>query len=694
VRTVAAVGISLANPKTDWTRYISTPAVRSELPVGLDFLKANGPRSFWLYTCGRWLCIAFSLLGGCLCFRWASRLYGAAAGLTAGALWCFSPYVLGHASLITPDAHAAAIGLAAGYTFWCWLREPCWDRAILAGLVLGLAELTKFTLLVFYPLWLVIWVVYRLPERRQMYALRSCREIGQLSAIMLLSVFIINVGYGFEGSFQRIGDYWFQSRAMTGTDSLASAPVGNGNRFTGTWLAALPMPLPKNYLQGIDAQKLDFERGFDSYLCGEWKMDGWWYYYLYALAIKIPLGTWAMFSLAVGASLFARGYSDSWRDEMVLLLPAAAILVLVSSQTGFSIHSRYVLPMLPFVFVWMSKVGRCIQFRHWKLAAVAGAALCWSVGSSLWYYPHSLSYFNELVGGPKNGHAHLLESNIAWGQDLFYLKKWLDGHPEAAPLHLASFGWVNPRLAGIEFTLPPLGPDLSRPATETRGEFLGPHPGWYAIDVNHLHGIDGAVVDERGELRNPAGKDLNYSYFQHFQPVATAGYSIYIYHISLDEANRVRKELGLPELRVDCWSPEHGHAVGFLQRRGDLAGGPGGRMVRARDAGDHPPLLRDPPQTPRRIHHAGADGLGAHGNGRGVCQCVSRVGQDGVHALQRPASYGPRAGASRGPALRQRCRWYDEWQQRPASVRQDGLATVVSLEIGPQGVGCVVAERE
>jgi hypothetical protein len=27
-----------------------------------------------------------------------------------------------------------------------------------------------------------------------------------------------------------------------------------------------------------------------------------------------------------------------------------------------------------------------------------------------------------------------------------------------------------------------------------------------------------------------------------------AGYSIYIYHISLDEANRVRRELGLPEL--------------------------------------------------------------------------------------------------------------------------------------------------
>ena len=101
VRTVAAVGVSLAHPKTDWTRYVATPAVRSEVPVGLDFLKANGAQSFWLYTIGRWACIPFSLFGGYVCFRWAKSLYGAIAGLTATALWCFSPYVLGHASLIS-----------------------------------------------------------------------------------------------------------------------------------------------------------------------------------------------------------------------------------------------------------------------------------------------------------------------------------------------------------------------------------------------------------------------------------------------------------------------------------------------------------------------------------------------------------------------------------------------------------------
>jgi hypothetical protein len=267
-----------------------------------------------------------------------------------------------------------------------------------------------------------------------------------------------------------------------------------------------------------------------------------------ALAIKTPLGTWALFLLAIALSVLSNGYSAGWQGEMVLLLPAVTILMFISSQTGFSIHSRYVLPMLPFAFVWISKVGRCVELRHWKVAAVAGAALCWSVGSSLWYFPHSLSYFNELAGGPENGHWHLLDSNIAWGQDLFFLKKWFDGHPEATPMHLASFGWVDPRLAGIEFILPPLGPDVSRPVAETRDESLGPRPGWYAIDVNHLHSTGDAVVDEHGDLRFPASNDMNYHYFLRFQPVAMAGYSIYIYHITLDEANRVRRELGMEEL--------------------------------------------------------------------------------------------------------------------------------------------------
>ena len=97
-------------------------------------------------------------------------------------------------------------------------------------------------------------------------------------------------------------------------------------------------------------------------------------------------------------------------------------------------------------------------FTRWRhvFASTVVAAMTWSVGSSLTIFPHSLSYFNELTSvlstpgdmsypkplresdhkhnefsairrgicaGPRNGPRHLLDSNIDWGQDLFFLKK-------------------------------------------------------------------------------------------------------------------------------------------------------------------------------------------------------------------------------------------------------------------------------
>src|SRR5690606_25935262 len=72
-----------------------------------------------------------------------------------------------------------------------------------------------------------------------------------------------------------------------------------------------------------------------------------------------------------------------------------------------------------------------------------------TIGSSLSVYPHQLAYFNEVAGGPKSGHKHLLHSNLDWGQDLLYLNEWVDKHPGAHPFHLAYYGYFDPRVVGL-----------------------------------------------------------------------------------------------------------------------------------------------------------------------------------------------------------------------------------------------------
>jgi hypothetical protein len=424
-----------------------------------------------------------------------------------------------------------------------------------------------------------------------------------LATILLLGLYTLNMGYLFDGTFRPLGKYVFLSQLFHGAEVLDDQRANDAeNRFAGTWLGEVPVPLPADLVQGIDTQRLDFERGLPSYLRGQWADHGWWYYYLYALAIKEPLGTWCLAALAVAVTAVGawkkkspppaplpegegrklpsppvtspegegRSFSASWRDEMIVLAPFFTILILVSSQTGFSVHSRYVIPALPFLFVWTSKVGRVFEMRPFTNVRLAMAvtvviSLVWSIGSSLAVYPHSLSYFNELAvmlptpadpsypkaaggndqdhgvfssirrmisTGPRNGPRHLLDSNIDWGQDLFCLEDWYESHPEARPIKVAYFGNYPLGRSKIESAgYPPTGPAREHFDGDTDTSMFGPLPGWYALSVNEIY-----------------GRSQQYRYFLHFRPVAMAGYSIYIYHITLDEANRVRRELGLKEL--------------------------------------------------------------------------------------------------------------------------------------------------
>jgi hypothetical protein len=570
VRMIAALPVLPLDPKISLDRILDPPVTRPEYPAGVDLLVDNGPQSLWWITVARWACIPFSLLGASVCFVWANRLYGESAGLLAASMWCFSPYILGHAALITPDAHAAAMGVAAVYVYWLWLRQPNWSHAAIAGIVLGLAELTKFTLLAFYPLFLGMWLVYRATQSNAMRPTTWLHEFGMLCVLFVISIGVVNLGYNFEGSFQRLDEYQFHTMALSGTKLLDEILPEGGNRFDGTWLGLIPVPLPQHYVQGVDVQMFDFEKGGKSYLRGEWADHGWWYYYLYALAMKMPLGTWCLIGMAVVATIFAREYSASWRDEMVVLAPLIVVLFFVSSQTGFSAHSRYVIPALPFLFVWASKVAKVFDLRpltRIRLAAAGMvlASLVWMMISSLAIYPHSLSYFNELAAilptpsknlyrksinekvgtpsilsrveymltaGSRNGPRHLLGSNVDWSQDIFHLADWLSRHPDVKLDGLDCFGSCPTELAGIPVT--PVPPTLGEYANDIERDQPvdqnGPKPGWYALSANR-------VFDHRHQ----------YHYFQRFQPVAMVGYSIYIYNITPDDANRMRRELGLAE---------------------------------------------------------------------------------------------------------------------------------------------------
>ena len=572
IRLVASVPATLLGYEEDWSGYYEHVGARPVFDMAEDFVTANGRKSLLYFRLARWALIPFSLLGAWVCFAWARDLFGDFAGLMAATLWCFSPMVLGHACMVAPDAHATSLGLVACYTFWRWLKSPTWRQAILTGVVLGFAELSKTTMILFYPLWPLLWIAYRWRERRSMTIRQWRDEAGLLVLRMLIGLYVLNLGYLGEGSFTQLKDFRFVSDMLTGAD--VNAGVG-ANRFADSWLGEVPLPLPANYVIGIDVQQRDFENfSRPSYLRGEYQAKGWWYYYAYAILVKAPLGTLGLILLALIGSSFGCGPKADRRDLLILLAPAVIIFVVASSKFGFSHHSRYILPCVPFVFIWIGGLSRhvatlgltvsaiwrrwnvaaSISHRRWLSASAGLMSMCllgWATASSLVIYPHNISYFNELAGGPKNGPSNLLNSNIDWGQDLLFLEEWIqDQRPSPeTPVHLAFYNYYNPfdLIEGVEPW--PFRRDGSHMSSSEERLQPGPQQvpdGLYAVSVNLLYEFPWPVRDRDGRRNFIDNRPMAYLRTQ--EPVGWAGYSIRIF-----TAQQVRDAYAAPP-QLPLWS--------------------------------------------------------------------------------------------------------------------------------------------
>lgn len=536
VRMIATLPACLSQEPIDFENYQTLPTTRSEFKIGANWSNDHPERLMPVFIHARWACIPFSLLGAVICYLWGKDLYGRACGYFAMILWSVSPSVLGHASLITPDAGSAALGCTAGYIFWKWNRLPNTSTALLAGVILGLTLLTKLTWLILLPLWPAWWIVWKVKASRSRETppcLSDSNDVRfrgtgvrentipggrQLLLIFVVGWWVFNSGYLWEDTFQRLGEFEFFSAALSET-SATTADTESGNRFRGTILANVRFPGPRNLLQGIDYIKYEYETGGSSYLHGFMKHRGWWYYYLYAMLVKMPSGT--LLLLGISAVMFAtsvwhrsqiRDPAAHLTDELFLLAPAVCVIALVSSQTGFNHHLRYVLPAFPFLFIFASRAALLLSSRRKAVIWMPAICLLATISSSLATYPHGLSYFNEPSGGPLNGWKHLDKSNVDWGQDLLLVKQWTDQHPEAGPLYVAGYSIISPESFGISAADPvPLPEQVRKVDRADRTQWP---PGWYILSLTRMVDPAEAVHD-----------------FLDKEPDDYIGYSMRIYHV-------------------------------------------------------------------------------------------------------------------------------------------------------------------
>lgn len=442
-RMIAALPLLIDRPNIRWHYWIS-PFTRSEYRFADEWVRENAsalPRQLFL---ARSTVLVFFAIGLWAIVRWAYRLYGTPAAWLAGAMWALSPDVICHSAVVAPDLPAAATGLLAVYLFWDWLGQVQRPFPWGVAAAVGFAILCKFSWLFLLVALPVITLAYDLWLRRQTKAVAAApttqtircsrwsvlRDSLQLIGSFSLSILLINWCYGFDGTGTRLGDFRFISKSLAGSNIETGS---TGNRFTDTSLSWLPTPLPSEMIRGIDCVKWEYERGLPCYLSGAWQHRGWWYFHIYAMAVKIPLGYWCLIGIGFISSVWQWSRRGTrFPREWLPCVMAALFLAQISAPTGFTHHVRYVLPLYAFLFLIASRVMAILPH---KLAV--GLAVTCLLGTVCFHATHlglAHTFFNPLGGGPNNGWHHLSYSNVDWGQSTYRMVDWVKEHPEQRPM--------------------------------------------------------------------------------------------------------------------------------------------------------------------------------------------------------------------------------------------------------------------
>ena len=423
--------------------------------------------------------MGLTLLLALVVYAWGRELYGSAAGLLALILLAFDPNILAHGCLATNDLGVTCFSTIALYAFWRWRREPGLGKATLAGLAIGLAQLSKFSAIFLVAVIAITVVVDWISSRFNKTNRQSIRRtLGHLSVVSLAAAFTIWAGYGFQ--MGTLKGYTIPARA---------------------------------YLAGLQNLTHLLDDGKTSFLLGSFSNTGWWYYFPVAFAVKTPLPT---LLLILGSLVYAY-HRRTWSIGLPLLIPAAVYFG-ACLLSPYNIGYRHLLPVLPLLFIFVGRLA-CIEWRRsQKLTWAAGIAVVWLVVGSLQIRPHYLTFFNELVGGPDRGYKVLLDSNLNWGQELIELRDYL-ARENIASVKLSYLGTADPGAYGIVYEPLPGFPYHQWQADNIPEMLLNPPNGVYAISATNLQGLN---------LKN---RDL-YIRFRERKPDAIVGHSIFVYRIS------------------------------------------------------------------------------------------------------------------------------------------------------------------
>jgi hypothetical protein len=467
--------------------------MNKELIYAGKFLYDNNAIKIINYT--RFINVILTLIGAFFVYLTVTFYLKRPFGLLGFVLFLFSPNILAHARLATVDTSIMTFMFGANYFLLISFKRRKSYYFILAGIMVGLAMLGKFTGLLIFPIFFIQFLIYYIGKpilTRQKGHKPKYRLVHMLKWFVLIcfiAFLTVNIFYSFKGYGKTLNEYTVKSFLLSHFKNQAL--IGN-----------IPILLPDDYIKGFDIVAYNNKPGFPNIFMGNYYPLGgsWWNYYFLVMGIKLPIPL--LMLIAVGLIFSAFTLYKKWDFYFFLI----STLIVFSNFSFFAYRQsgfRYILPILPYM-IFCAVIGFWSLLRNNKivLKILAFTILIWFFVESFSIYPDYLTYFNQFVGGPEGGKDYFAATNLDWGQDLPGLKKWLDEHNNPA-IKLVYYGHAMPSYYGI---------------------IQSDNPEYIAISVTNIY------VYRKGHYISRLLKT---------EPVANIGNSIYIYKII---SNQVKLE--------------------------------------------------------------------------------------------------------------------------------------------------------
>lgn len=455
-----------------------------------DMLWNQGLNTDRLVLLARLPFIWLGMLLGALIWRWAREEYGLPSAAVAMTLFVLSPNMLAHSRLAATDLGVAAWYIAAIYTWSQFLSKHHVKWLLATSVMFGFAQASKFSAILLIPTLALMTFAVALRNRSLIIShgrvlTRITNALGKTSAGWLLNSLLALLTMGL----------------------LSLVVLWAGHLFTFRPFAE------DMYIGQFSHFLFEAADGHRAYLLGRFSQDGWWYYHLVTLAVKLPLPTIFLLLIAIVLAAGRGMKSREWYIAFPILF-YLGISLLATLNVGI----RYLLPILPLLFLFAARVNATPVRSGWLRPLVVGIVLVSMGAMSIVRYPDYLSFFNVAAGGPRLGYRIIADSNVDWGQDLPALAEYLDATTDQ-PVFLSYFGQADPAYYGIDYIALPAWP----PEPDLAPFYpLAPQPGVYAISVSNLLGLQ--LFDTEA-----------FGYFRDRQPEARIGNSIFVYRVTAED---------------------------------------------------------------------------------------------------------------------------------------------------------------